>query len=83
MTPLTDDEIRRIRQFIQDEGLLNFVPYADQAAAEAKLNAARRLVWKTYRQMFITSIGLTVAVATFWEKTIHSAGAFLNWLMGQ
>jgi len=80
---LTEDQMRRLRAILTHEGLEAFLPYAEQAAAEAKISAARRLLWKTYRQMFVALVGLIVAVATFWEKTLGGVKAFLQWAVGQ
>lgn len=83
MEPLTDDQIRRLKVLLQHEGLEKFLPYAEMAAAEAKLSAARRLVWRTYRQIFVAGVGGVIAVATFWESATRTAGAFVRWLGGQ
>jgi len=83
MDPLTDDEIRRLKDLLRHEGLSKFLPYAELAAAEAKLSAARRLVWRTYRQIFVAAVGGVIAVATFWDSATKTAGAFVRWLSGQ
>lgn len=72
---LTDQQIARLKMLLEHEGLQEFLPYAEQAAAEAKFNAARRLVMRAYRQMFIALVALIVAAATFWEKI----AAFFRW----
>jgi hypothetical protein len=73
---LSDEQLRRLEALLEHEGLQAFLPYAKQAAAEAKLTAARKLIWQSYRQMFIAAVALIVAVATFWEKL----GAFVRFI---
>lgn len=80
---LTDDDLRRLKELLEHEGLEAFLPYMEQAAAEAKLTAARRLLWRTYRQMFLVLSGTVVAGAVFWEKATAGLGGFLRWVIGQ
>lgn len=83
MGQFSDEEMQRLRDLLTHEGLDAFLPYAEQAAAEAKLSMAKRLVWRTYRQIFIAVTGLIIAIATFWEKATQGAGGFVRWLIGQ
>ena len=81
--PLTPEQIERLKRILEHEGLKAFLPYAEQAAAEAKLSQAKQLVWKTYRQIFIGLVGLIVASATFWDKTTGALKALLQGAVGQ
>lgn len=78
MNELTNEELVRLRKLLQHEGLEKFLPYADQAAAEAKLNAARRLIWRTYRQMFVAFAGAILAGVTFWETLTRFISSILT-----
>ena len=66
---LTDEDVARLKVLLNSEGLEAFLPFADQAAAEAKLTAARRLLVRAYWRMFVAFVGVIITVATFWEKT--------------
>lgn len=81
--PFSDEQIAKLKKFCEHEGLEEFLPYAKFAAAEAKISSARRLVWKSYRQIFIGTVGLLVAVATFWEKTTAGLKSLLLGVLGQ
>ena len=77
------ERLDALEELLEHEGFAEFLPYAKMAAAEAKLSAARRLVWRTYRQLFIVFAGGVVAVVTLWEKAASGIGAFLRWAIGQ
>jgi nucleoside 2-deoxyribosyltransferase len=78
----TDEEFQRLKSLLEHEGFSEFLPYAKQAAAEAKMSQARRLVWQSYRAILISSAALIVAGVTFFEKVRDGIRAVLIALMG-
>lgn len=80
---LSEEQLARLEELLKSEGLQEFLPYAKQAAAEAKLRAARRLVATAYRQMFIGMVALIVAIATFWDKFKGGLKGVITWAAGQ
>jgi len=79
---LTDEQLQRLRALLEHEGLTAFLPYAEQAAAEARISAARRLVWQSYRQMIIATAALIVALITLWDKARDALRAAIVWAGG-
>lgn len=67
MNGLSEEEINKVRALLEHEGLYEFLPYVEQAAAEQKLSAARRLLWKQYRQLIIGLAGLLGALVMISE----------------
>lgn len=81
-TQLTEEEVRKVRTILEHEGLDAFLPYADLAAADLKLSSAKKLIWKTYRQIFVSFVALVVAFATFWDKLTSGLGGLFKWVAG-
>ena len=83
MSHFDDEEIRKLKKLLAQEGFDDFIEYVDLAAADYKRKAAWRLLIKTSRQTLVLFGGFLMLLATTWEAVTKNLGGFLRWLIGQ